>query len=856
MGNSSRQPPSRQPQPRGPLSALLARVAPVLRWLPAAAYMVANWVVSDTPGERLGPLPAPDWLLHGLAYFVFGVTLYVAVGGGVRRGLASAAISAAYAAIDEWHQSWVPGRSAALSDWVADVVGAGLGWLAASWLQGARLQRRRFAEPLRSRRVSVRLLALLALAASALAAALGAAVPRPVGPVADAGHDAPAGQALVQLHTLLDEAERALQSGDLAGAREQLARAAAGGAPQGYAAFRFLTLQTRAALAAGDAGEAVALARAALETAVEDDRLDARLLLAEALEAAGQHEAAFDALADVADDSELLYRGLLRHQVLDRLAALAGRLDPESPEARARLLRFGRTLYRFGRWQEGVALFSRPGWQEHRLQALSELARGLGASGQRVRQVSVLREALDDAESVAAPTSHVSSLRLQLAAAMQQAGLAPQAEALLEAVLREDAGSPAAGEALASLVRAALDAGDVGQALAWVERYGTAAVGTNGWKEALWSLFAAACDDAACEEADAPGPEGTRQDGQAAGVSVARRALEMLEQGGARDAGYLYWQARLDPGRRAALVTELLRTQPLSYYALLARRRWPDLAAGPAAAFAPAPPPAGGPELDLSAIVALREAGRPREAMLELRYLLAPAGRTPSAGPGRQPPRESLATLARWEMELGEVRAALRHLAPLAQPSGSDGPVLDAEGRWVLQGLFPLPYEEVVRAEAAARGLDPLLIWAVMREESSFEPDALSPSDAHGLMQLLPSTARWVADRIGARWAAPSDLFDPALNIRLGAAYLRYLLDRFDDVRLAVAAYHAGPGRVERWAAVLSSADPELRVERIPVAATRRYVQNVYRSYLIYRELYGEGLAPHGAAPALRTSQG
>ena len=115
-------------------SASLARAArTVARWLPAVAYVAANWYVSSLPQERIGSLPAPDWLLHATANLAFGAALRLGTGEG-RGALARAgALLAAHAAVDEWHQSWVPGRSSSLSDWVADVTGGLVGAVAVGW---------------------------------------------------------------------------------------------------------------------------------------------------------------------------------------------------------------------------------------------------------------------------------------------------------------------------------------------------------------------------------------------------------------------------------------------------------------------------------------------------------------------------------------------------------------------------------------------------------------------------------------------------------------------------------------------------------------------------------------------------
>ena len=107
-----------------PLSVVAKALA---RWVPAVAYVVVNGIVSDLPGGRLGVLPAPDWLLHGLANVAFGASLRLALAGHRRSVPVAIGILAAHGALDEWHQSWVPGRTASLTDWIADVVGGLVG---------------------------------------------------------------------------------------------------------------------------------------------------------------------------------------------------------------------------------------------------------------------------------------------------------------------------------------------------------------------------------------------------------------------------------------------------------------------------------------------------------------------------------------------------------------------------------------------------------------------------------------------------------------------------------------------------------------------------------------------------------
>ncbi|MBC7170465.1 transglycosylase SLT domain-containing protein [Candidatus Bipolaricaulota bacterium] len=152
---------------------------------------------------------------------------------------------------------------------------------------------------------------------------------------------------------------------------------------------------------------------------------------------------------------------------------------------------------------------------------------------------------------------------------------------------------------------------------------------------------------------------------------------------------------------------------------------------------------------------------------------------------------------------------------------------------------YPLAWWDTVLRWAGAYGVDPYLVLAVIREESGFLPTAVSSSDARGLMQLLPSTARWIAEEKLKIPYREESLFDPDDNIRLGTWYLAHLLDQSSgNVAWAVAAYNGGPGNLRRWTAdgVASPAD-------LPAALrsteTREYLVKVLNAWLTYRWLYG-----------------
>jgi soluble lytic murein transglycosylase-like protein len=157
--------------------------------------------------------------------------------------------------------------------------------------------------------------------------------------------------------------------------------------------------------------------------------------------------------------------------------------------------------------------------------------------------------------------------------------------------------------------------------------------------------------------------------------------------------------------------------------------------------------------------------------------------------------------------------------------------------------LFPRAYEETITAYSREQEVDPSLVLALIREESFFRSDARSAANAYGLMQLLQGTARQVANGSGLKIKA-KDLYDPEVNIRLGLAYLKMLLDRYDGrLYLALAAYNAGPHRVDQWLQDFHLADEEEFIEMIPFSETRTYVKNILRNYFFYRYYYAAGEA-------------
>ena len=152
-----------------------------------------------------------------------------------------------------------------------------------------------------------------------------------------------------------------------------------------------------------------------------------------------------------------------------------------------------------------------------------------------------------------------------------------------------------------------------------------------------------------------------------------------------------------------------------------------------------------------------------------------------------------------------------------------------SEPKWWTRQRYPLRYTEIVNGHAHHYKLDPALLAAVIYQESRFRADARSSSGAIGLMQLLPSTARGIALRTGGNRFVVNDLYDPEINVRYGSWYLRHLLDKYHDERLALAAYNAGQANVDDWRS---------KGEDIQFSETRAYVSRVEWLKDIYRRAY------------------
>ncbi|MDA0353084.1 MAG: lytic transglycosylase domain-containing protein [Chloroflexi bacterium] len=158
---------------------------------------------------------------------------------------------------------------------------------------------------------------------------------------------------------------------------------------------------------------------------------------------------------------------------------------------------------------------------------------------------------------------------------------------------------------------------------------------------------------------------------------------------------------------------------------------------------------------------------------------------------------------------------------------------------------YPAPWPELVVAASEEFGVPPLLLLALVRQESAFEPDVSSPAGAIGLTQVIPPTGVEIARILGEPWEGPISLTDPATSLRYGAAYLATQLDAFDgNVFAALAAYNAGPGNARRWLDVQVWPGADGYVQAIDFEETHRYVEGVVEQYAWYRYAYGLSTVP------------
>jgi soluble lytic murein transglycosylase len=297
-------------------------------------------------------------------------------------------------------------------------------------------------------------------------------------------------------------------------------------------------------------------------------------------------------------------------------------------------------------------------------------------------------------------------------------------------------------------------------------------------------------------------------------------ARQMLEEHVARypdsekRAAALYFLGRYEEAQSA---------QPMSWYAVLSRKKSPlrTVVSADVKAFTPS--------ADLKTRIAragqLESAGLHSWAEFELKYA------------AEEQPFVAAMELAEVAAGRGAHDEALRYIKGVARGYLSMPYEAAPERFWRL--AFPLPWRADLERYSAANGLDPMLMAALIRQESEFNPRAVSRARAYGLTQVLPSTGRQLSRRLGISRFRADRLFDPSLNLRLGAHHLRSLLDTHDGRwEVTLAAYNAGKSRTDVWQSWYDYREPAEFVETIPFTETRTYVAVVLRNADVYRRLY------------------
>ena len=610
----------------------------------------------------------------------------------------------------------------------------------------------------------------------------------------------------------------------------------------------------------------------------------AQLASARALEALGRtDEAARRYLAAAAEPAsavvcEALPRAaglLVRSQQVDAAVEALGRADAACPRERPDvLLALGDAQLLRGDRAAAAVAFERLG-REHpaatqardaraRLATLDDvrparstadrarddLERGVAllAAGRNAEAIDALRtvplSALSPAEADLA--------RVRLGRALLARGRAREGLALLQKVAADSPSRPEAAFCLAREQAKRTRSPEPYEAVALKYR------GTEWGEEALLSLASHyqkdALDDAALpwwRRLLAEYPQGRYveraawrvgcADHRAGRYDQAASALESTARTrppSSATAGLLYWAGRAriaqgDNERGRRLLEETVERYKNTYHGLRARDALARLGAPPVNRPAFLADPANAaplPEPRASRLRALLLVDRLDEAAEELR--LVP-----------ESPR-GLATLAWIDWRRARLRPAIVTMKR-AYPEwvGEAGDRLPAD---VWRILYPLRYDGQLRAAAEAQGLDAALVAAVILQESTFDPDALSHAGARGLMQVMPATGRRIAKAKGQRYRRAA-LHDPGTSIDFGTHYLRQMSDRFGGaVEKVLAAYNAGPERVDAWVAERGERGAEDFIETIPFTETRTYEMIILASREQYRRLYGLGRAAPG----------
>jgi soluble lytic murein transglycosylase len=288
-----------------------------------------------------------------------------------------------------------------------------------------------------------------------------------------------------------------------------------------------------------------------------------------------------------------------------------------------------------------------------------------------------------------------------------------------------------------------------------------------------------------------------------------------------------YWAGRSwSKAGSVALARERWRSvmtrEPNSYYASASAKR---LAVSPFSPIAAAIPRSPAFQTKLSRAAALEHLGMDTEERYEYDAIEKDASEAPSMALGA-----GAVLIDRGQVPRG-IRLGWRAIAAARETGRAD-----------LRGYslaYPLLRRDALTAQARANKLDPAVVAGVIRQESSWNPHAVSRAGARGWMQVLPSVGKEIAQARRYPVWEPALLFDPDVSLEMGTSHLRGALSHYNSLPRALAAYNAGESRVRRWVQRTGAEDPEVFIERIPFVETRDYVRIVMRNAELYRSLYG-----------------
>ena len=596
----------------------------------------------------------------------------------------------------------------------------------------------------------------------------------------------------------VDLALEAVEEGDTAGVRALLPRVA-----DTRAAAVVWRTQADATLAAGDSAGAADAYRALFDRSEGTRRGDVAVELGRLRLAAG----------DTAGGRSLLLDGLRAASGAERTRAAAALADLGGFELEV-TLDLARILDRAGDGARALRAYDRSqGLADAEGAALPE-----GARLERARIMSTVgqrqEEALEEFRAIRETTTseRIGARNLEVWRGLRsRQGMDAQVRTLRGWLVAEHPGSAEAIEVV------------------WGE--GTGAEGRGQFDVAL-ARYAFIAENArtsarAGESRMRSGQIHLRRDDLAAAAEVFETYLTDFPDGRRwQEAAYWAGLTRLELGDSVQGRTHLgraVREQPVEYYAVVAA----DLLGVP---YVLDVPEGEGPAepmwltVGLARLDALMESGLDRGAAAEVAAMK-------SAAEGSRP---ATLRLAEGLIERGLTIDGIN----------LGWALLDAAGGWdrhLLRVTFPFPYRELVRREAEEWGVDPLILAAIIRQESAFKSDIVSRTGAIGLMQVMPPTGAQLARAHGPRPFTEGALTRPEVNLHLGAAFFVEMSARYDDdLPLVLSAYNAGPTRANRWRSYPEASDPLRFTERIPLDETRGYVKSVRRNLGLYRVLYGD----------------